>query len=268
MSDISVLPHSLTPNPGKPVVVYLHGFLGGLADWNETVTSVGDLFSHLQIDLPGHTDSSVRIPDRYYSMSGTAELVINVLDHMGIDRCHLVGYSMGGRLGLYLLVHYPDRFLKAIIESASPGLKTEEERSARRASDRRLIRELQTKPRDEFLTGWYAQPLFQSMNHQDARFAAMLSRRLELDAAGLSLSLRNMGTGAQPSLWENLSQIGVPTLFLAGELDRKFSALAKEMAGLCPHGRSAIIPGAGHSVHYERPAEFSERMIRFLSQEE
>jgi len=270
MSIAPELDHTLTlsEDQGAPTILYLHGFLGSREDWTEVVELVGNRYSHLTVNLPGHGTSPHRLPASYYSMPKAAELVINLLDHYGTGQCHLAGYSMGGRLGLYLLVHYSERFASAIMESASPGLKTEEERAARRKENGLLADRLLIYSFDSFLEDWYGQPLFDSTDKGDPRFARMLARRRRQDPSSLALSLRYMGTGAQPSLWERLQDTCSPILFVAGERDAKYSALAHEMARLCPRGRTAILPGAGHNAHFERPDEFCRAVTEFLSHSE
>ena len=73
-----------------------------------------------------------------------------------------------------------------------------------------------------------------------------------------------MGTGAQPSLWEKLPALTLPTLLIAGELDTKFVAINKEMAELLPNGRLHRIPHAGHTTHLERPSEFATAVLTFM----
>jgi 2-succinyl-6-hydroxy-2,4-cyclohexadiene-1-carboxylate synthase len=201
-------------------------------------------------------------------MAPTAELIISLLNRLQIKQCHLVAYSMGGRLGLYLLTHYPKRFTRAVIESASPGLKTDRERQARRLADKQVGHDLATMSFDQFLDAWYTQPLFQTLDQTDPRFQALLDRRLQSDPVGLSHALEQMGTGTQPPLWESLKNINRPVLFIAGEHDARYRTLATEMASLCPRGRTAIIQGAGHNVHFERPKEYSAEVTKFFGKTE
>jgi len=268
MSTAPELDHTLTlsEDQGAPTILYLHGFLGCREDWEEVIARIGKGYSHLCVNLPGHGWSSPPLSAFFYSMPRAAELIINLLDHHGIERCHLAGYSMGGRLGLYLLAHYAERFASATMESASPGLKTEEERAARRRDDGHLADRLLTVNFDAFLDAWYRRPLFDSMDTSDPRFARMLVRRRRQDPSSLALSLRYMGTGAQPSAWEHLQDTRSRILFVAGEMDARYADLALEMARLCPRGQAAIIPGAGHNVHFERPDEFCRAVMEFLSQ--
>lgn len=70
----------------------------------------------------------------------------------------LAGYSMGGRIALYLALRFPNLFRKTVIISASPGLKTEEERQTRKESDERLALNIEENF-ESFLREWYSQPL-------------------------------------------------------------------------------------------------------------
>jgi 2-succinyl-6-hydroxy-2,4-cyclohexadiene-1-carboxylate synthase len=82
---------------------------------------------------------------------------------------------------------------------------------------------------------------------------------------GLARSLRGMGTGQQPSLWERLDRLDVSTLALAGALDGKFGEIAERMAVRSPRIRAALVPDAGHAIHVERPGVFVQHLKSFLS---
>jgi len=243
--------------------------MGCREDWTETTERIGPIFSHLTVDLPGHGRSAPmmapHLTDHDYSMPGCAALLIRLLDDLHIERCHLVGYSMGGRLALFLLVHHGERFSRAAIESASPGLATESERNARLKHDQELATRLECEPFDTFLQSWYDQPLFASVDRQSARFGALLQRRRLSHPVELARSLRLMGTGAQPSLWSNLGRISPPLLFVTGAVDSKFTQIAARMAPLCPRAATAIIPDTGHLVHFERPDVYSHELKTFLT---
>ena len=64
-----------------------------------------------------------------------AEAIVSGLDARGVKQCGLVGYSMGGRLALYLAGRHPRRFSCLVLESASPGLRTQEDRQKRQKQD-------------------------------------------------------------------------------------------------------------------------------------
>jgi 2-succinyl-6-hydroxy-2,4-cyclohexadiene-1-carboxylate synthase len=237
-----------------PIVLFLHGFLGSSEDFDSVVS----LLPHhccLRIDLPGHGNTQVTGGEDAYAIAPTAAAIIDLLDHLNIPQAYLVGYSMGGRLALYLALHYCDRFPKVLLESASPGLKTEAERVARRDHDVQLAKRLESDF-PKFLADWYDQPLFQSLKHHPG-FENMMQKRLKNNPVKLAQSLRAMSTGMQPSLWEKLKYYQKPLLLVVGERDRKFITINQEMvlADIAiPSLRSMqIAPSAGHNIHLENP---------------
>jgi len=255
--------YEINGSPENPAVLFLHGFLGGREDWREITDRLCENFQTVAVDLPGHGYTQVNGIDKYYTMPSCAWGLINFLDQLKIKKCHTVGYSMGGRLALYLAVKYPERFDKIVIESSSPGLKTADERQDRVKQDKKLARRLETENFENFLNDWYRQPLFESIQ-KDARFKKLFKKRLKSDPLLLAKSLRQMGTGAQPSLWPELSKINNPIMFVAGEKDEKFKALAGEMSDLCETSEICIIKNCGHNVHFEKPLEFYEQLNNFL----
>lgn len=241
----------------QSIVLFLHGFLGSGADFAPVISQLSNRC--LTIDLPGHGET--RFTEEY-TMSNTAIAIVNSLNELQIDQANLVGYSMGGRLALYLALNYPNRFPKAAIESGSPGLKTEREQSDRIQRDRELANRLETDF-DQFLIDWYNQPLFRSFK-EHPQFEQMLKMRSCNDPIALARSLREMGTGMQPSLWEKLQSHHNPLLLIVGECDRKFVAINQEMAWLCETAEFAIAPKAGHSVHFEKLDWFVDRIKSFF----
>ncbi len=96
----------------------------------------------------------------------------------------------------------------------------------------------------------------------------MRARRLRSSAAGLASALRHLGSGTQPSLWDELPRLRVPTLLLAGERDAKFSGIARRMAERIPRARLLLLPGSGHSPHLEVPAHYTDAVAGFFTQSE
>jgi pimeloyl-ACP methyl ester carboxylesterase len=72
-----------------------------------------------------------------------------------------------------------------------------------------------------------------------------------------------MGVGSQPALHERLHTLDLPVLLLAGELDGKFCAIARQMHQLLPHSSLEIVPAAGHTIHLERPEQFEKSVLAF-----
>ena len=131
------------------------------------------------------------------------------------------------------------------------------EREQRRISDEALAASIERDGVQAFIERWEMLPLFTSQRSLPFECREALRRqRLQNRAAGLAHSLRGVGTGVQPSLYPRLPTLHLPVLLIAGELDTKFTAIARWMAQVLPQAQLHIITGAGHTVHLERPEEF------------
>lgn len=247
--------------------LFLHGFMGSTADWKTVFKKLGKYFRCLAVDLPGHGKTDLLSEGNFYSMPSTAEHVLNILDHEQVKKCALVGYSMGGRLALYLALHFPHRFDLLVLESASPGLASEADRATRRKHDEMLALELEHLPLNNFLQKWYDQPFFASCK-RDPRFQKMFSLRLQNDPRGLANSLRFTGSGVQPSLWEKLGTLQMPTLILAGGLDKKFIDIGSRMKEKIKNAQLKIIENCGHNIHFENPENYSQEVLAMESKYE
>jgi len=172
---------------------------------------------------------------------------------------------MGGRLALHYALKYPQRVTRLVLESSSAGLATEEERSTRRDTDAALADRIVRLGVEAFIDDWEALPLFASQAElsTDAR-ATIRELRLRNAPISLSASLRGLGPGSLPSLWERLTDITLPTLVLVGELDEKFAEVGERMAAAMPNARLVVIPSAGHAIHVEQPKAWCRAVTSFL----
>ena len=256
--------HVRVHGEGEPLLM-LHGFSGDSTTWDAFRANIGSGFRLIAPDLLGHGKSAAPADSERYRMSEAAADMIALLDLLGSDRAHLLGYSMGGRLALCLALRYPSRFNSLIMESASPGMANEAERAERRQQDEALARRIESDGIDAFVDFWESLPLWESQRTltPETRLAQR-NQRLRNGAIGLANSLRGMGAGAQPSLWHELPGLRMPTLLLVGEGDHKFRAINEQMAGHMPKAELRLISGAGHNTHLEQPAQFAARVRSFL----
>ncbi|HRJ41650.1 MAG TPA: 2-succinyl-6-hydroxy-2,4-cyclohexadiene-1-carboxylate synthase [Caldilineaceae bacterium] len=246
-------------------LVLLHGFTGSGANWQSHADFLAESgFPVHAPDLPGHGSNQPMNSDDY-TMDGAARQLARLLEQWSPGPVHLLGYSMGGRLALYFALHYPEKVTSLILESASPGLATPEERAARTASDNALAMRIEREGIPAFVAFWEALPLWRSQARLPASVQQWLhEQRLGNSPTGLAHSLRGMGSGVQPSLWERLGELDMPVLLLAGEEDEKFVAINRQMAQRIPHARLEIVPRAGHTLHLEQPAVFQRAVCSFL----
>lgn len=255
--------YSFRGNKDNPLILFLHGFMGDSQEFNQVLSVLSHQFCCLAVDLPGHGKTRVMGGDECYTMPNTAQSLINWLEQLNVKNCILVGYSMGGRLALYLALHFSLYFSKVVLESASPGLKTKGDRLERMNRDFELAQKLENTNFSLFVSNWYNQPLFASLkNYSD--FELIKARRLQNNPLELAKSLKNLSTGFQPSLWDKLQQNTIPLLLLVGEYDEKFRAINSEMAQRCQSAQLEIIPDSGHNIHLENPKAWIDRVGLFL----
>lgn len=256
--------YSFRGDTDKPLILFLHGFMGDSNEFERVISLLSEQFYCLTVDLPGHGKTRILGPEECYTMENTAHALMDWLDELNIKRCVLVGYSMGGRLALYLSLHFPERFSKVVLESTSPGLKTQRDRVERTQRDFELAQKLENTDFLTFLLYWYNQSLFASLK-QHPDFATVIASRLKNNPIELAKSLRNLSTGCQPSLWEKLKESKTSWLLLAGEYDAKFIAINSEIVKLCQFARLEIVSNCGHNIHVENPKIFVEHIQDFLT---
>jgi len=257
-------------DPRQPWLLFLHGFLGDRFEFAPVMDRLQGDFFCVALDLPGHGETIV-LRDwseslaLVYGMESTAEGIVNGLAQLqeqrgSLAKVGLVGYSLGGRVGLYLLLKYPQIFGGGLLESASPGLETSTERSARLQQDydrAELLERLDPKGFQQFLEQWYNNPIFKGLP-EHPHYPLLLQQRQRGNPQRLAQSLRYLGLGAQPSLWADLTQNTLPITFVVGAWDHKFVALNQTMADRCPRSQLRVIPGVSHNTHWGKTAEFSQ----------
>jgi 2-succinyl-6-hydroxy-2,4-cyclohexadiene-1-carboxylate synthase len=249
-----------------PPVVLLHGFTGSRTSWYDVVKAIDTEFTTLSVDLIGHGWSGSPPTVDRYEMSRAVDDLVEMLHRIGFERAVWVGYSLGVWTALQLAVQHPEAVSALVLEGASPGLATEQERADRIAADEALARKLETEGLEAFIDYWQSIPLWDSQKTTltEPQRVALRQQRLAQRAPGLANSLRGMGTGSQMWVGDRLGNLGVPVLLTAGRLDTKFSAIAAEMAQAIPDARLEIIEAAGHCAHLEQPAAFNAVLLDFL----
>jgi 2-succinyl-6-hydroxy-2,4-cyclohexadiene-1-carboxylate synthase len=217
------------------------------------MSALGERYRALAPDIRGHGAATERRPV-------DLEHVVADLSELTPESFTLVGYSMGGRIALHVGLALAPSVVRLVLIGASPGIADPDERAQRRAADERLASEIERSTIEEFAAGWARTPV---LSGQPTAVAdAVHADRLRNAPAGLARALRGLGTGALPSLWGRLGELALPTTLIAGERDRKFTALAQAMGRAMPRAEVVIVPGAGHAVHLEAPDAVAAAIAR------
>ena len=231
------------PERGAPLVV-VHGFASDYrlnwvgTRWQEALTTAG--FRVFGLDCRGHGHSDKPHDSAAYAIGIMGRDVTRLLDHLEVPSAGYLGYSMGARIGLQVVMDSPSRVERAVLGGigASGSIKSAE-----------AIAEafLRGEPTDD--------PIAQSFY----RFA---SARPTNDLQALAACI----TGLQPH-WDRakVSAIHTPILVVAGDRD-ELAPDAPELVELIPSARLVTIPGRDHMGAV--PArEFKQGAIEFLSTE-
>lgn len=247
-----------TGDASGPAMLLLHGFTGSGRNWDELAKKLPG-WRIIAPDLPGHGETAAPTD----AMPEVARDLAALLDQLGLDQVVLIGYSMGGRLALHFAVQEPQRVRGLVIIGATPGLQDAEARAARVAADEQLAQRIEADFAG-FVSDWEAQSMFatqKAMSHESQEHIRAIRRSHHPKA--LAAALRRMGTGAQPPLHGQVTGLTMPVLWVVGEYDQKFRAIAESVQPLLPSARFAILPYAGHAVHLERPSAFKTLLLSF-----
>jgi 2-succinyl-6-hydroxy-2,4-cyclohexadiene-1-carboxylate synthase len=234
-----------------PNLVLLHGFTNTGASWDQVVAALPERYRPVAPDIRGHGTASDARP-----VSLTA--VVSDVGGTTTGPFELVGYSMGGRIALHvaLALALAGRVRRLMLIGASPGIADPAARAERRAADDRLADEVERMTIEAFAQRWAQTAVL--ADQPAAVQAAVHADRLRNTPAGLAAALRELGTGALPSLWDRLDEVTVPVELVVGERDEKFRAIGQEMAAALPEARVHVVGGAGHAVHLEAPDAVAE----------
>lgn len=239
----------------------LHGALGHAGDWDEVAQALAaqgvaaravELWRFLECEGMSLED---------WASAFNAEV-----EAAGAEENVLVGYSMGGRLALHALLDAPALWSRAAVVSAHPGLADEHQRLTRMASDAEWAGLALTSDWSLFLDRWSGQAVLQEFGVAENEEHSLRRARLVNRRRAIARSFMDWSLGKQQDLRPVLSQLDLPVLWMAGEKDEKFAALARDAVSILARGRLEILPAVGHRVPWEDPARFLSALQSFLAE--
>lgn len=97
-------------------ILFLHFGGSNLMMWQRAVPYFKDRYRLILVDLRGHGKSDR--PENGYHMDEMAKDVIGVMEHLELERAHVIGSSIGAEVGLSLAVQYPEKVLSLVLDGA------------------------------------------------------------------------------------------------------------------------------------------------------
>ncbi len=247
------------PSSSKTVVA-VNGFLGRESDWSLIPNLLAPEWELKTIDLWNQTE----IASYDLWAKKTSEQIANGFPK---QKKILLGYSMGGRLALHLLIAAPHLFDGAVIVSANPGLVSTEDRSLRLKADEVWATKFMREEWSTLMNDWNEQSVLKTPERLSADAIVLNRNEGDFRRLALAQALRRWSLGEQRNLRKELSELAMPIQFITGESDLKFSAIAHELAGITSAGprEHVAISGAGHRVPWDAPSQFRAALAQFLA---
>lgn len=231
----------------------LHGF-----------TQTGHMFDEVShylprpvrtVALPGHED--------HVAEATFAAVARSIDTAAGGQPPTVIGYSMGGRLGLRYCLERPAEAL--ILISANAGIADPQQRAERVVTDQLLADRLVAVGCEAFIDEWLARDIFAGLNRRDDVWRAVdRQHRLTNSATELARALVGFSQGTHPYLGDRLSELEIPTLVIAGSEDEKYVAAAQFLSSRIPDATIEILDGVGHCCLAEAPEMVGDVISRFL----
>ena len=178
--------------------------------------------------------------------------LLNLLDFLGVQRCHLVGSAAGCQVSLDFALSFPSRLYSLTFASGTGGIRDEDYREAMTRLRQPGLDDLPSEFRE----------LSKAYREENPQGAARWKALTEAAVTGNRLGQTNLNQID----WAALEQMSVPTLLTTGEADLVMPpALFDMIADHLPNAEVAIVPQAGHSVFWEQPESFNRMVLEFIS---
>jgi pimeloyl-ACP methyl ester carboxylesterase len=255
--------HYEVTGDGFPVV-FSHEFGGDGQSWEPQVRYFSRLYRCVTYNNRGFPPSSV--PERLEDYS--QDILVNdleaLMDHLQIERAHIVGLSMGGNVALNFALRHPGR-CHGIVVAGCGGGTTERERFEKDVAA--VVQLLTTQGIDAFADRYAVGATRQPFKRKDPQgwrdFRAALSRH---SALGSALTIQGVQRDRPPifALKERLRRLEVPTLVLIGDEDEPCVDPAVFMKREIPTAGLVVIPQSGHTINLEEPAAFNGAVADFF----
>jgi pimeloyl-ACP methyl ester carboxylesterase len=236
-------------------LVLIHGFLGGARQWSEVVNAFSNQRPVITIDLPGFADAAAEKPAT--TINEFSHYVLAELDARRLQSVAVLGHSMGGMIAQEMACQRPDLIDRLVLYGTGPlGQMPDRfesiERSLERLEQQGLSETARTVVASWFVDGRHSAG-FESLEE--------IATQASPDAARKALLAMAAWDGRN-----NLAQIEVPTLVLWGDQDRSYRWPQVESLwqGL-PRANLAVVPGASHATHVEKPGIFVPILQDFLA---
>jgi len=233
----------------------LHGFLGQAADFADLQLKCSQQDANLDWNSVDYMHSRELSPQS--TLEEWGDHFCKLVEQSNSKENVLLGYSQGGRLALQTLKKNSSLWKAVILVSTNPGLPVLE-RPARLKNDEEWADKFLNQNFQKTVEKWNAQAVFQGSVTEPERLEANYNRRQLADC------LTRWSLANQEDFRSFLKQTSLPTLYISGERDSKYTQIGNSLAALRPTIAHKSITNAGHRVFLDQPDAVSFEIIKFL----
>ncbi len=262
--------HYKTYGQGEPTFILLHGFGASVFSWREVVEPLAQYGTVIAYDRPafGLTERPLEWEgESPYGPQAQVDIVIGLMDELGVEKAILVGNSAGGTVSMQVALQYPERVEALILVDAAvyagggapswsrPILKTPQMNHVGPL----IARQLQAQGVEFIKTAWH-EPSKITQDIFDGYQKPLQAENWDKALWQLTVASKESG------LVERLTEITMPTLVITGDDDRIVpTEQSLRLADELPNAELKVIAQSGHLPHEEKPVEFMQAVTEFLS---
>lgn len=262
--------HYKTYGQGEPVFILLHGFGASLFSWHEVTAPLAEYGTVIAYDRPafGLTERPMEWEgESPYSPQAQVELVIGLMDALGIEKAILVGNSAGGTISMQAALQYPERVQALILVDpavyAGGGAPAWTRPVLNMLQMNRvgplISRQLQARGPEFIELAW----------HDPSKITPeiMAGYQKPLQAENWDKALWFLTVSSRESgLAERVGELTLPTLVITGDDDRIVpTEQSLQLADALPNAQLVVVPQCGHVPHEEHPDLFMQAVTEFLA---
>lgn len=247
-----------------PALIFSHEFAGDSRSWKPQVEAFAGDYQCITWNYRGFPPSGVPDSPNAYSQDTLVEDLRGLMDHLGLDRAHLVGLSMGGSVTLHFAMKYPERCRTAVVAGAGTGTV---DRPQFEADVARIVDLLATISMTEFAAIYSTAPTRIPFREKDPEGWNLFKTQLAEHSATGSANMMREVQLKRPTIFSlepELSKMDVPVLILIGDEDEPCIEPAVFMRRKIPASGLMIVPQSGHTINLEEPVLFNEAIRSFL----
>ena len=270
------MPYAMTPDKvrlhyeetgqGTPVL-FVHEFSGDHRSWDAQMRELGKRYRCIAYAARGYTPSDLPADKNAYTYQHVMRDCIAVLDHLKVDRAHIVGLSMGGYTALQVALNHPARVRSMVLAGTGSGLERWfSEQFHKNSQDVALVfeREGSAAVARTYGNGPSRVPF---ANKDPRGFAEFTKHLAEHDAQGSANTSRGF-QGGRPSLYDfesGIRALKIPTLIVVGDEDDRCIEPSLFLKQAIAASGLIMFPKTGHLVNLEEPDLFNQVVGEFLA---